>query len=110
MSVTRAIPNPNETFSELCSDILAIVRDEEQSCSVGDPMDQYYGFGAGPKTTWPLRRYRIRVVGRLARSRYTLRKFVAELRRRTNDRWVHFGPFSSIEDFTFCLEDLNYNS
>ena len=110
MSVTRAIPNPNETFSELCSDILAIVREEEQSCSVGDPMNQYYGYGAGPKTAWPLRRYRIRVVGRLARSRYTLRKFVAELRRRTNDRWVHFGPFSSIEDFAFCLEDLNYNS
>ena len=110
MSVTRAIPNPNETFSELCSDMLAIVRDEEQSCSVGDPMNQYYGFRADPKTTWPLRRYRIRVVGRLARSRYTLRKFVAELRRRTNDRWVHFGPFSSLEDFAFRLEDPNYNS
>ena len=110
MSVTRAIPNPNETFSELCSDILAIVRDEEQSCSVGDPMDQYYGFGAGPKCVTVAMSSRVRVVGRLARSRYTLRKFVAELRRRTNDRWVHFGPFSSLEDFAFRLEDPNYNS
>ena len=103
MSVTQAIPNIDETFSELCSDMLTIVRDEERSCSVGDKMDRYYGFGAGQRLPWPPQQFRIRVVGRLTRSGYTLRKFVTELKRQTNDMCL--GPFGILETFAECLED-----
>jgi len=103
MSIMQTVPNVDETFSELCSDILAIVREE----SYGDELVRDCSFGCEPSRRWPYRRFRMRVIGRLARSGYTLRRFMAELTRRTSDRWVHFGPFGPLEQFVECLDNLD---
>jgi len=92
---TQAIPDVNETFSRLCSDMLTIMQEE---CGSGRAWPTPDG------VCWPDRRFRLRVIGRLARSGYTLRRFVIELKQRTSERWVRFGPFGLLEQFAECLE------
>jgi len=87
----------SETFSELCSDMLAIVREESDAA-----INRSHRYGW---SQWPPRRARLQIVGRLSRSGWTFRRFMDELRRRTSERWVHFGPLSLLEEFEELIDD-----
>lgn len=95
-SPTKAIPE-DESFSMLCSDVFRIICSESDA-AIDHTHEHIW-------TPWPSRRFQLRVVGRLARGGYTVRKFMAKATQQTSKRWTRFGPFSILARIVDTLDD-----